>query len=377
MSILITGSNGFIGKNLKHRLQEENIDFLTYDRGDNEDLLESLLKDTSYVVHLAGSNRPKNKKEYININDQLTLKITKILEKYNNSAPIIHTSSTQIKNNNEYGNSKLSAEMHLEKLAKSNNNIIHNFRLPNVFGKFCKPNYNSVVATFCFNIVNNIPINIHDPNKVINLVYIDDVINTFLELIKNNKSNNRKNDVNINKTINPSYEINLSRLAETLLSFKESKNTHIIEKVGKGLERALYSTFISYYDPSQFSYSLKKHEDPRGVFVEMLKTKDSGQFSFFTCKPGMTRGGHYHHTKTEKFLVMRGKAKFRFKNICTLEYSEIVSDANNPLIVETVPGWSHDITNIGKDDLYVMLWANEIFDEDRPDTIYYEVNNEK
>ena len=169
------------------------------------------------------------------------------------------------------------------------------------------------------------------------------------------------------------YQISVGDLVQQLKSFKESKLNHLIERVGTDLTRALYSTYISYFKPEQFSYSLVKHEDPRGVFVEMLKTKDSGQFSFFSAHPGVTRGGHYHHSKNEKFLVVKGTAKFGFRNIVTDEYCEILTSGDEPQVVETVPGWSHDITNTGADEMFVLLWANEIFDPENPDTVYHKV----
>jgi UDP-2-acetamido-2,6-beta-L-arabino-hexul-4-ose reductase len=241
--------------------------------------------------------------------------------------------------------------------------------LPNVFGKWCKPNYNSAVATFCHNIANNIPVQVNDPSSMIRLVYIDDVISDFCSKIENHRANKSASPAEIK----PIYQITVGELQDQLLAFKESKSNHIIENVGNGLIRALYSTYISYFKPEQFSYSLVKHEDPRGVFVEMLKTKDSGQFSFFSAHPGITRGGHYHHSKNEKFLVVKGSAKFGFRNIVTDEYSELLTSGDEPQVVETVPGWSHDITNIGDDEMFVMLWANEIFDPENPDTIYHKV----
>jgi UDP-2-acetamido-2,6-beta-L-arabino-hexul-4-ose reductase len=236
------------------------------------------------------------------------------------------------------------------------------YRLPNVFGKWCKPNYNSVVATFCYNISQDLPIQINDSSKVLHLVYVDDVVNGFLELLASDIET-------CIQTIQPEYSITLGQLAEHIRAFKASRTTGITEPVGVGFDRALYSTYVSYFKPEQFSYPLVKHADPRGEFVEMLKTQHAGQFSYFTAHPGITRGGHYHHTKTEKFLVIRGTALFRFRHMISNDRFEQITNGEVPTVIDTVPGWTHNITNIGDSEMIVMLWANEIFDSQKPDTI--------
>ena len=370
MKVLVTGSNGFVGKNLLVRLKEDNIEYDTFLRSDSNDDLASKVRAADFIVHLAGVNRPVNESEFIEGNSDLTQSIADILFGLKLKTPIIYSSSIQAEFDNPYGTSKRLAEGSLSELSQNNGNLVCNYRLPNVFGKWCKPNYNSVVATFCHNIINDLPIQINDPTAKINLVYIDDLVNEFVSVIK------AVNECEFSKTefeVNPVYQITVGDLAKQLTLFKESKVTHVIERVGTALTRALYSTYISYFKPEQFSYGLQKHEDPRGVFVEMLKTKDSGQFSFFSAHPGVTRGGHYHHSKNEKFLVLKGKAKFGFRHIITNEYSELLTSGDEPQVVETVPGWSHDITNIGDDEMFVMLWANEIFDPENPDTVYHKV----
>ncbi len=367
MKVLVTGANGFVGKNIQVRLKEEKIDFITFVRGDSD--LESKIKKSDFIVHLAGVNRPQNDNEFIEGNSDLTKKIADILNKLNQKTPVIYSSSIQAELENPYGTSKKLAEDALSQLSEKNGNSIYNYRLPNVFGKWCKPNYNSAVATFCYNTINDLPIQINNPDAQINLVYIDDVVNEFIRVIKSNEELASPKGV----IISPVYQITVGDLVKQLALFKESKSSSVIERVGTGLTRALYSTYISYFTPESFSYSLKKHEDPRGVFVEMLKTKDSGQFSFFSAHPGITRGGHYHHSKNEKFLVIKGKAKFGFRNIATDEYFELLTSDSEPTVVETVPGWSHDITNVGNEEMLVMLWANEIFDPENPDTINHKV----
>ena len=248
-------------------------------------------------------------------------------------------------------------------------NPVYICRLANVFGKWSRPNYNSAVATFCHNVVNDLPLQINDANAIIRLVYIDDVVETFWNMINGS--------VSVDQTfqIQPEYQITVGDLAKTLNGFKASRDTLITDQVGTGLTRALYSTYLSFLKPEQFDYSVPKYGDARGVFVEMLKTPDAGQFSYFTAHPGITRGGHYHHTKTEKFLVIKGKALFKFKHIVTGEFYELETQGDEPRIVETVPGWTHDITNIGNDEMIVMLWANEIFDRNKPDTYAMPITN--
>jgi UDP-2-acetamido-2,6-beta-L-arabino-hexul-4-ose reductase len=263
--------------------------------------------------------------------------------------------------------SKLAAEEALVALARDTCSPVYLYRLPNVFGKWSRPNYNSAVATFCHNIVNDLPIQINDPASPVRLVYVDDVVKDFLHLI-----DGRPAGV-VRPEVSPVYTITVVELAEQIRAFKASRESMLTEAVGAGLTRALYSTYLSFLQPEQFSYAVPVHADTRGRFVEMLKTKDSGQFSFFTAHPGITRGGHYHHTKNEKFLVIQGKARFGFRHVVTGETSELFTDGERPEIVETVPGWSHDITNVGENEMIVMLWANEIFDRQHPDTITYKV----
>ena len=369
MNVLVTGANGFIGKNLVVRLQEEKINFTTLISTDSDSDLETRLTTCDFIVHLAGVNRAANEDDFRKGNVGLTNKIVDILQKHNLKTPVIFSSSIQAEMDNAYGSSKRFSEDVLTELSEKNGNLVYNYRLPNVFGKWCRPNYNSAVATFCFNTINEIPIRIDNADATIKLVYIDDVVNEFIDVIT------RKTDIaeDAEPTVAPIYEITVEGLAKQLASFKESRSSGVINQVGTGLVRALYSTYISYLAPSQFDYPLQKNEDARGVFVEMLKTKDSGQFSFFSAHPGITRGGHYHHSKNEKFLVVKGKAKFGFRHIISNEVFELYTSGDDPQVVETVPGWSHDITNVGDEEMYVMLWANEIFDRDNPDTITYKV----
>ena len=367
MRVLVTGSNGFIGKNLIIRLNELDIQVLTYTRESSTQNLEELIKDTDFIVHLAGENRPKDEKDFDVVNAGLTMSICDALRSLGKNTPIILASSTQAEFDNAYGKSKLNAEASVKMLEDDTGCSVYVYRLPGVFGKWCKPNYNSVVATFCHNISHNLPIQVNNPDFELNLVYIDDVVEEFVKIIQGAKDDKKE------LSVQPEYKIKLGDLSDQIKIFRESRDSLISERVGDGLIRKLYSTYVSYLSPEKFSYSIPSYNDERGMFAEMLKTKDSGQFSFFTAKPGVTRGGHYHHSKTEKFLVVQGKARFGFRHVASDETHEIISTSKELKIVETVPGWSHDITNIGTEEMIVMLWANEIFDPDNPDTITHKV----
>lgn len=368
MRILVTGSNGFIGKNLKLKLQERlDVEVFPYVRGDSDDSLHNAARCADAVVHLAGENRPANEDAFEAVNAGLTRKLCDALCASGNRAPVLLASSAQAELNNPYGRSKLAAECAVDRLSSVNGNPVAIFRLPGVFGKWCKPNYNSVVATFCHNVANDLPLRIDNAASHIRLVYVDDVVASLLEAVQNPTAGVTR------RYVAPEYEISLSDLAHQIEAFKNCRNSLVIERVGTGLTRALYATYVSYLPRDKFAYDLPAHGDARGVFVEMLKTHDSGQISFFTAHPGITRGGHYHHTKTEKFLVINGKAKFRFRHMMTNEMYCIEASSDRPQVVETVPGWAHDVTNIGSDQMIVMLWANEIFDRDHPDTIASEV----
>jgi UDP-2-acetamido-2,6-beta-L-arabino-hexul-4-ose reductase len=364
MNVLITGADGFIGKNLKVRLTEDKaFNVLTFTRADSKHELTDKLAQCDFIFHLAGVNRPKDEQEFKTGNQELTLALCECLKNLNKQVPIVYSSSTQANNESPYGKSKCAAEEILSKFAKQNNSTALIYRLPNVFGKWAKPNYNSAVATFCYNIAHDLPIQIHDEAALINLVYVDNVVEHFISLLKLQ----HPQGANFQQ-IEPIYPISVGELVAQIKRFHDSRNSLITEEVGNGLTRALYSTYISYLEPADFAYPVAQHSDPRGTFVEMVKTKNAGQFSYFTAHPGITRGGHYHHSKTEKFLVIKGQAHFRFRHISTQETHEIFTSGDQPQIVETVPGWSHDITNCGSDELIVMLWANEIFDRNKPDT---------
>lgn len=365
MKVLITGSRGFVGNNLKLALSEiGGFDILTFDRGESLDFLKKQVNQSDLIVHLAGENRPENPNSFIEVNVGLTRSVCEFIAMSGRTIPLIYSSSKQADDSKSlYAQSKRSAEDVIEEFSRVHSNPALIYRLENVFGKWIRPNYNSVVGTFCYNITHDIPIQINDENALIKLIYIDDVIENFIHHIKSSWVGYLFGE------ISPQYTITVGALAKQLYEFKNSRQTLIIPGVGTGLVRALYSTYVSYLSPKDFSYLVPKYGDARGDFVEMLKTPDCGQFSYFTALPGVTRGGHYHHTKTEKFLVISGTARFGFRHMLTGEKYELVTSGDKPEVVETVPGWTHDITNIGNEKMVVMLWANEIFDREKPDTI--------
>lgn len=364
MKVLITGADGFIGKTLRLRLEEEvGFEVSTFLRGGSIALLNERVRAADAVVHLAGENRPVDPAQFMAVNGGLTEELCSAIKTAGRPIPLIYTSSIQAAQDNLYGASKRAGEEAIIALSASPGQACAIFRLPNVFGKWSRPNYNSAVATFCNNIARGLPIQVNDPGAPLTLAYVDDVVDAIIRAIRFPQSGISW------PHIEPTYLTTVGAVADLIHSFRATRDTLITEPVGTGLTRALYATYVSYLPPEEFSYGVPVHSDARGIFVEMLKTRDSGQFSFFTAHPGVTRGGHYHHSKTEKFLVIRGKARFGFRNIITDEFHMLETSGDTPRIVETIPGWSHDITNIGDDELLVMLWANEIFDRDRPDTI--------
>jgi UDP-2-acetamido-2,6-beta-L-arabino-hexul-4-ose reductase len=365
--VLVTGSKGFIGKNLVVHLGElAKCDVIRFDRGDDIGTLPTLLSSVDAVVHLAGVNRPKDVGDFAKDNAALTEVLCSAIADCMREIPLILASSTQAELDNPYGLSKRAAEESVGRIEAKGNPVVV-YRLPGVFGKWCKPNYNSVVATFCHNIARDLPIQMNDPSANLRLVYVDDVITSIIHSLHTPVPGLTMG------VVNPEYSITLGDLATQIRAFTSCRTSLISERVGTGFVRALYATFMSYLPTNRFAYEVPQYGDPRGVFVEMLKTPDCGQFSFFTAPPGNTRGGHYHHTKTEKFLVVKGQASFRFRHIITDEMYELRTSGDKPLVVDSIPGWSHDITNVGDDEMVVLLWANEIFDRQRPDTVQSKV----
>ena len=370
MKLLITGAEGFIGKNLQLYLaQRPDVEVLCYTHKNDVAQLSALVAQVDWVFHLAGVNRPQDPKEFVVGNVDLTQALCQALcavaQNTGKKIPVVYTSSIQAQQSNAYGQSKRDAEEILFAAARSHQIAVHVLRLPNVFGKWCRPHYNSVVATFCHNIARALPIEVHDPDAPLSLVYVDDVLAHFGQLLDGADALTQAGGF---ASVQPQYSTTVGALARQIQAFKDSRVTLMSERVGTGLVRALYATYVSYLPVESFTYALPQHADARGVFVEVLKTPDTGQFSFFTAHPGVTRGGHYHHSKSEKFLVIRGHARFQFRHMHTGQVHTLLTTGDKPEVVETVPGWTHDISNVGESEMLVMLWANEVFERDRPDT---------
>ena len=363
MRIVVTGGDGFLGRTLRLRLHEvghREVANLTRSTAASD--WSEALAGADIVFHLAGVNRPPDPAEFVTGNADLTAQVCHSLAAAGRGAALVLTSSTQAALDNAYGRSKLEAEHAVQCYSENTGARACVLRLPNVFGKWARPHYNSAVATFCHNITRGLPIAVHDEVAPLRLVYVDDVVDAMLALLPPSTASGTVE-------VAPVYETTVGAVAATLREFADSRRTLVIPRVGAGLVRALYSTYVSYLPPDAFAYALVRHEDPRGVFSEMLRTSDSGQFSYFTAYPGITRGEHYHHTKTEKFLVVQGRARFAFRHVTTGESHSLDVEGTRPQVVEMVPGWAHNITNIGDGEMVVLLWANEVFDPQRPDTI--------
>jgi len=366
LRLLITGADGFVGQNLRLALAPRQDAIVHgFTRRDDPSALKKLVGNVDAVVHLAGVNRTSDPANFTAGNLDFSASLAEAVLASGRAIPIIYASSTQAAIDNPYGLSKRGAEDVLRKAGAAGGFPVYLFRLPNVFGKWARPNYNSAVATFCHNIARGLPITVHDPAAPLSLVYVDDVVAAFISI-----ADGAKPPINTEgfAQVAPVYSTTVGAVVEAIRSFRAIRETTIIDHVGSGLMRALYATYVSYLPPTDFRYPLAMHSDPRGTFVEMLRTPDCGQFSYFTAHPGVTRGGHYHHSKTEKFLVISGTARFKFRHMMSGETYELVTHGTAAEIVETVPGWTHDITNVGDTELVVMLWANELFDPARPDT---------
>lgn len=369
MQILVTGSNGFIGKNLLERLSRiEDVVVSTFNRKDNLETLDEKLKEADFIFHLAGINRPKNPKEFYQGNSDLTQYIVNATKKNAKNIPILMTSSTQAEFDNDYGKSKFEGEMALETYTQESGAVAYIYRLPNVFGKWSKPNYNTVIATWCNNITRDIPIQINDKNAELTLVYIDDVVDQFVKHIYENGQ-----DSIVRAQVAPVYKKTLGEINALLIAFKASRTNLTVPRVGRGFERALYATYLSFLPTNKFSYELQGHQDDRGTFYEFVKTIDNGQFSISTTAPGITRGNHYHNTKNEKFLVIKGEASIKHRQIHGDDVIEYKVNDKKMEVVEMIPGYTHDITNIGDTEMILLLWANETFDRDNPDTYFLKV----
>jgi len=368
MNILITGSQGFIAKNLIVRLSEfKNYNILAVDKKtSNQDFYKKLIK-ADIIFHLAGVNKETNPEYNYDNNYVFTKKICSFLESNYKKTKIIYASSIQAELKNSYGKSKLKAENILLSYKKKTGAEVLIYRLPNIFGKWSRPYYNSAVATFCYQIYRNQKLTISDPKKKISLLYIDDLMSIFLKSLKLNKQ--RKSFPRIENV----FSITLFNLVNLIRSFNKKEKIYLPNNVSNSLIKNLYSTYISFFLKKDFTYKLKRFSDHRGYFSEFLKNSNFGQFSFFSILPKKIRGNHYHNTKTEKFAVITGKARFNFVNIITKKKFSILADEKNNLVVNTIPGWAHNIENVGTQVAKILVWSNEVLDKKNPDTIFYQV----
>lgn len=370
MRVLVTGANGFIGKNLIERLARyDHVDLLTFKRKDDIDILTHHLKDADIVFHLAGINRPDDIKDFNVGNVDLTRKIVDILEKTGKKTPIVLTSSIQASLDNPYGISKKAAEDILIEYSQRNDTKIYIYRLPNVFGKWCRPNYNSAVATFCYNISHGIELFISDKNNEIELIYIDNVVSEFARLLSDKDADNGK----YYHFIEGAHKIALGELVKKLRSFKNVRKTLIVPDLSDDFTRYLHATYLSYLDRNDFSYPLDTRVDERGSLAELIKSEHFGQIFVSTTHKGVTRGNHYHNTKIEKFCVLKGKAVIKFRHIFEKEITSYFVSGDKIEVVDVPPGYTHSIENLGGEDMIVLFWANQIFDKENPETYFLEV----
>lgn len=365
-TVLITGSEGFVGKNLRVSLQgRDDIQLVCFDVQNDPAELAGLLDRADLVFHLAGVNRPEDPEEFRTGNASLTREICQHLTASGRKVPVAITSSTQAALDNPYGISKRHAEEAVFSYGRETGAAVYVFRMPNVFGKWCRPNYNSAVATFCHNTAHSLPIQVNDPTVVMNLVYIDEVVRAFEGLLDGAAQMEEGFCV-----VHPVHTAKLGEIADIIRSFGESREKRSIPDMGDPLVKKLYSTYLSYLPPDGFSYPLTMNYDQRGSFTEFIKTVNCGQVSINISRPGITKGNHWHHTKNEKFLVVSGEGVIRFRKIGGDEVIEYHVSGTKLEVVDIPTGYTHNISNTGKADMVTVMWCNEVFDPDKPDTIF-------
>jgi len=364
MNILVTGANGFLGKNLIARINAENIgNILPFDLQDSVDKLEEHIKKADYIFHLAGINRPQEQSEYYAGNSNLTGTVIDLMEASNISVPIVFSSTAQVGNGSDYAISKELAEKKLLDYQQRTGNEVVIYRFPGIFGKWSRPNYNTVVATFCHNIARGLPIDIRDPEHEIVLCYIDDVVDLLIHTLNEHKV----------FKIEPLYKITLGRLVGIIQSFASEKHKLVIEDLSDALVKKLYATFLSFLPEDKILYTLETHKDDRGSFTEFLHLPKHGQVSVNTSKPGVTKGDHWHDSKHEKFLVVSGQGIIKLRKLNSTEIIIYHVNSDKLTVVEIPPGYTHNITNPGTTDMVTVMWASEIFDKSHPDTFYEKV----
>lgn len=373
MKVLVTGAKGFIGKNLIAELERrENVTVLPFDIDTDQTLLDEYCRDCDFVYNLAGVNRPEKVEEFMEGNFGFATTLVNALKKYKNTCPIMDSSSIQAALENPYGKSKKAGEDMLFAYGKEVGAEIYIYRFPNVFGKWCRPNYNSAVATFCHNIANDLPIQVNDRSTLMRLVYIDDVVEELMQALDRHPHVNSDGYCFV-PTV---HEATLGEIVNLLYSFKESrKNLMVPDMTPNSFEKKLYSAYLSYLPTDKFSYPLIMHEDERGSFTEILKSAGCGQVSINISKPGIVKGNHWHHTKNEKFIVVSGQGTIRFRKHGSDEIIEYKVSGEKLEVVDIPTGYTHSITNEGDTDMVTLMWCNECFNPGKPDTIYEKVDD--
>ncbi|MBT9874590.1 NAD-dependent epimerase/dehydratase family protein [Bacteroides salyersiae] len=381
MNILVTGAKGFVGRNLVsqlHNIQSgkaknygvfSDMQVFEYDVDSDPCELDVYCKRADFVFNLAGVNRPKDQAEFMQGNFGFASALLDTLKKYNNSCPVMISSSTQAALDNPYGESKRAGENLLFDYARETGARVLVYRFPNVFGKWCRPNYNSAVATFCNNIAHDLPIQVNDPSVMLHLVYVDDVVDELIAALSGNE--HREGDYCVVPIV---HTVTLGKIVDLLYSFREMSGNLQVPDLGDPFTKKLYSTYLSYFPKDKFSYPLKMNVDSRGSFTEIIRTPDRGQFSVNISKPGITKGQHWHHTKNEKFVVVSGHGLIQLRKIGTDEVLNYEVNGDKIEVVEMIPGYTHNIINLSDtEDLVTFMWCNECFDPARPDTFFEEV----
>ncbi len=370
LKILVTGSEGFIGRNLclaLNRLEETTVHGI--DVGDDPADLEGLVKEVDWVFHLAGINRPQDPSEFREGNVDLTSHLLDLLKAEGRRVPVVFTSSIQAENDNPYGVSKKEAEDVLIRHGRDTDSPVFIYRLPNVFGKWSRPNYNTVVATFCHNIARGLPVQLSDRSNVIHFCYIDSVVRTFISLLdmKDFDVSNRFHE------LDESFEITLGDLHDMIASFRDARAGAAVPDLSDDLTRYMYSTYLSFLETDDFSVPAGMRTDERGWLFELVRSPGFGQIFVSQTRPGITRGDHYHDTKVEKFCVVKGRGVIRFRRLGEEEILAYEVSDDKIEIVDIPPGYTHNIENRGEGDMITLFWANEIFRPEAPDTYWEKV----
>ena len=369
MKVLVTGAKGFVGRNLCLTLQQlPDVEVLKYDLGD-EPKLEGYLAECDFVMHLAGVNRPKDPAEFKTGNTVFAEDILEKLAARQNPPPVLLSSSIQAALDNDYGKSKAAAEEAVRAYGEKTGASVFIYRLANVFGKWCRPNYNSAVATWVYNIARDLPIMVRDPDATVTLVYIDDVVKCFIGHLKNLE---KQSGI---LSVSPCYTKTLGEITSLIRSFHDEPANLMVPDQQDGFTKKLYSTYLAALPEDKFSYPLTMHCDNRGSFTEALHSAERGQVSVNVSKPGIAKGQHWHHTKHEKFLVVSGRGEINFRMADDPDGKIITYKVSGEKleVVRIPPGYTHNIVNVGETDMVTVMWANEVFDPANPDTFRLEV----